>query len=266
MTGFLRERLVLDGGSLWAGGSAGHTLRDGNSWHSTDFDLGASLRAGGFEASLSYERQRTDDWPLMEAAGIFLSDESAANDFQDAILAARYQRGRFTLQASHSWRSGLRQTTARQTAFIWSAEYEMTPRLSLAVGAGHQLADPVRGTPDVQLVSMTVHVTVLPWRPVVPAVGTAAASARIVPAADGAVLIIHVVAADSARVEVAGSFSAWQPVTLRRTPDGWEAQVSLRPGTHRVAVRINGGPWRAPSNLGKLRDEFGGESGIVVIP
>jgi hypothetical protein len=29
---------------------------------------------------------------------------------------------------------------------------------------------------------------------------------------------------------------------------------------------VDGGPWRAPLNLGKVRDEFGGEAGLVVVP
>ena len=266
VSSFVRERLVLEGGSLWAGGSAGHTLRDGSSWHSTDVDFGGSLRSGGFEASVSYNRQRTDDGPLMEAAGIFLTAQSTAYDFEDTGIAAHYERGRLTLDASHAWRTGVRQTFARQTAFAWSVEYVLTPRFSLAVGAGHQLADPLRGTPDVQLISASVRMVVLPWRAAAASRDAATTSARLVPGADGAVLIVHVVAPDSARVEVAGSFSAWQPAMLRRTSDGWEAQVALSSGTHRVAVRINGGPWRAPANLGKVRDEFGGEAGIVVVP
>jgi hypothetical protein len=264
VSSFLRERLVLEGGSLWAGGSAGHTMRDGNSWHSTDVDFGGSLRSGGFEAAVSYDRQRTDDGPLMEAAGILLADQSTVYDFGDASIAAHYERGRLTLDASHTWRSGVRQTSASQTAFAWSIEYALTPRFSLAVGAGHQLADPLRGTPDVQLISASVRLVVLPWRAA--SRDAATTSARLVAGAGGAVLVVHVVAPDSSRVEVAGSFSAWQPAVLRRTTDGWEAQVALPSGTHRVAVRINGGPWRAPANLGKGRDEFGGEAGIIVVP
>lgn len=266
VSGFARERLVLEGGSVWAGGSAGHTMRDGNSVHSTDVDFGGSLRSGGFEASVSYNRQRTDDGPLMAAALIFLNDQSTVFDFEDASIAAHYERGRFSLDASHMWRTGVRQTFARQTAFAWSAVCVLTPRFSLAVGAGHQLADPLRGTPDVQLISASVRMVGLPWGAVVASRDAAMTSARLVPGAAGAVLIVHVVASDSTRVDVAGSFSAWQPVTLRRTTDGWEAQVALPSGTHRVAVRINDGPWRAPANLGKVRDEFGGEAGIVVVP
>jgi hypothetical protein len=263
---YLRERLVLEDGSIWAGGFAGRTVRDGRSWHSTDVDFGGSLRSGGLETSVSFARLRTNDWPLMQASGIFLVSDASAHDIQDAVLAAHYARGPLTLDASHTWRGGLRQTLATQTAFAWSAEFAVTPRFSVAVGGGRQLADPVRGTPDAQLASAVLRMVVLPWRDELAVGGAARASARLVQGPDGLVLVVRVVAADSARVEVAGSFSGWEPVTLRRTSDGWEARVPLLSGSHRVAVRINGGPWRAPANLGKVRDEFGGEAGIVVVP
>ena len=264
VTPYTRERVVLDDGSLWVGGFAGHTLRDGKSWHSTDVEFGGSLRSGGLEAGLAFARLRTDDWPLMQASGIFLQQDAASHDLADWTLTARYERGPLTLDASHTWRNGLRQTVATQAAFIWSAEYELSPRFSVAVGAGRQLADPVRGTPDAQIVSALVRMVLLPWR--VAERSTANATARLIAGTGGGVLIVRVAASDSARVEVAGSFSGWEPVALRRTAEGWEVQIPLRPGTHRVAVRVNGGPWRAPANLGKVRDEFGGESGIVVVP
>jgi len=40
----------------------------------------------------------------------------------------------------------------------------------------------------------------------------------------------------------------------------------LPPGSHRVAVRINGGAWRAPRGLVAVPDDFGGTVGVVVVP
>ncbi len=265
LSAYTRERVVLDNASLWVSGFAGHTLRDDRSWHSTDVAFGGSLRSGGLEAGLSFARLRTNDWPLMQASGIFLQQDAASHDIADWTLAAHYEHGPLTLDASQTWRNGLRQTLATQVAFVWSAEYELSPRFSFAVGAGRQLADPVRGTPDAQVASALIRIVILPWRVAGERIA-ASATARLIAGAAGGVLVVRVAASDSARVEVAGSFSAWEPVALRRTSEGWEAQIPLRPGTHRVAVRINGGPWRAPANLGKIRDEFGGESGIVVVP
>jgi len=47
--------------------------------------------------------------------------------------------------------------------------------------------------------------------------------------------------------------------------DVWEAQIRVPPGRHRLAYRVDGGTWKAPANLGKLK-EFGGEVGLIVVP
>jgi hypothetical protein len=82
---------------------------------------------------------------------------------------------------------------------------------------------------------------------------------------DGTVLIVRIRAPVAARVEVAGSFSGWEPIPLELKGAYWEAQVRVPPGRHRVAYRIDGGAWRAPSGLARLK-EFGGEVGLIVIP
>jgi len=43
-------------------------------------------------------------------------------------------------------------------------------------------------------------------------------------------------------------------------------QLTLPAGAHRIAVRVNGGPWRAPRGLAPVNDDFGGKAGVVVIP
>jgi len=68
-------------------------------------------------------------------------------------------------------------------------------------------------------------------------------------------------------VEVAGDFTDWQPVTLRRTSDNmWESVLHIPSGVHRVNVRIDGGKWIAPVGTARAEDEFGGDVGIVAVP
>jgi hypothetical protein len=40
----------------------------------------------------------------------------------------------------------------------------------------------------------------------------------------------------------------------------------LAPGTHRVLVRVDDGPWRPPTNLPAVDDEMGGRVGLLVVP
>jgi hypothetical protein len=90
--------------------------------------------------------------------------------------------------------------------------------------------------------------------------------ATVTQKSSGALLLVRVVADDSTAVEVAGTFSNWAPVQLARVGDAWEAEIALPPGRHRVAVRINGGPWQAPRGTARVRDDYGGEAGLIVIP
>ena len=70
-----------------------------------------------------------------------------------------------------------------------------------------------------------------------------------------------------AMVEVAGDFTDWQPVALRRAgADTWESWLRIPSGVHRTNVRIDGGRWTAPAGTTRASDEFGGEVGIVAVP
>ena len=91
------------------------------------------------------------------------------------------------------------------------------------------------------------------------------ADLAVVRAEEGSILKVRIRAPVSARVEVAGTFSGWDPLPLTLKDGYWEAEVRVPPGRHRVAYRIDGGPWRAPTQLAKLR-EFGGEVGLLIVP
>jgi hypothetical protein len=266
LSGFVRHRLSYPSGGFWAGTALGETRRDGRSSTSTAVDLGGWVRMLDAELSFSTARLRSSDFPLFEASGIFLSRSAAAHDISDAIAAFHWPVGPFVIDAAHTWRTGLRASWVQQTAFSWSASWAFSDRAAMQVGMGRQLADPLRGTPDAQVASASLRLAILPTRETVVALRTTAHT-RLVPQDVGAVLIVRVTGPDStSHVELAGTFSGWEPVALRRSGDGWEAQVALTPGRHRVAFRVDGGPWRSPANLARVKDDYGGESGLIVVP
>ena len=263
---FARHRLAFASGGFWAGTALGETRRDGLSSTSTAVDIGGWVKMMDAELSLSLARLRSSDFPLFEASGIFLSRSAAAHDISDAIAAFHWTVGPLVIDAAHIWRTGLRASWVQQTAFNWSASWALTERAAVQFGMGRQLADPLRGTPDALMASASLRLAILPTHESVVALRTTART-RLMPQDVGAVLIVHVTGPDStSRVELAGTFSGWEPVALRRRSDGWEAQVALTPGRHRVAFRVDDGPWRAPSNLARMKDDFGGESGLIVVP
>jgi hypothetical protein len=266
-SGYLRERLALDAGGVWAGAAYGGTSRDNLASHSTALDIGAWWRSGDFEATASISRVRSEDGSLLTAAGVFLTDGAAAYDLTDLATELRYEHGALLLDATGTLRNGARATTASQSALYFTAVWTFSPRYSFAVGTGRQLADPVRGVPDMQITSAAIRIALVPARVAGSANSTRGVSfATLTPKSSGALLVVRIVADDSSRVELAGTFSDWKPVPLTRTSEGWEAEIALPPGRHRVAVRINGGPWRAPRGTARMRDEYGGEAGLVVVP
>lgn len=74
-------------------------------------------------------------------------------------------------------------------------------------------------------------------------------------------------AAGASRVEVQGSFTAWEAQPLARLRDGeWGLAFPLPPGLHRFVVRVDGGPWQVPDGAATATDEFLGSSAVVVVP
>jgi hypothetical protein len=116
-SGSLRERLSLDAGGMWAGAALGGTSRDNLASHSTALDIGGWYRAGDFEASASLSRLRSGDHALLEAAGIFLADETATYDLADLTTDVRYEHGPIFVDASGTFRNGVRATATSQAAF-----------------------------------------------------------------------------------------------------------------------------------------------------
>jgi hypothetical protein len=67
-------------------------------------------------------------------------------------------------------------------------------------------------------------------------------------------------------VELAGDFTDWKPVTLARWgPDWWRAVLAIPPGLHRLAIRIDGGEWRAPPGTRPVESEFGGQVAEILV-
>ena len=85
---------------------------------------------------------------------------------------------------------------------------------------------------------------------------------------DGLVrLVLYVAGMSAGGVELAGDFTDWQPLQLRRSTEGmWEAVLAIPSGVHRLNLRIDGGGWIVPAGLTRAADDFGDEVGIMTVP
>lgn len=66
------------------------------------------------------------------------------------------------------------------------------------------------------------------------------------------------------QVELTADFVEWRVLILAPAGNGvWEARVTIPPGSHRVSIRIDGGPWIAPPGLPPVGDDFTGAAGLL---
>ncbi len=277
----LRPHVRLARGGVFAGVQHGWARRDTLRFRASVYDVGAWTWYDRVAAQLTLQRAHTTDWRLLEAAGYWLARSARSYHLQDAALALHVDAGAVQLQGTHAWRSGLGATRGESRGYTVGAAWHITSRWSITAAAGRQLADLTRGLPEARVAALALRHRfagggtadgVLPVRdrvrdPSAVRGGGEVLEAELVRGAAGAVeLVITVRAPEQARVEVAGTFNEWTPVMVPRSGDRFVLRVPLGSGTHRVALRVDGGGWRAPAGLVRVGDGMGGESGLVVVP
>lgn len=264
--GFVRQHVVATNYGAWAGAAVGATNRDGVSSRSTTADIGLWQRWGPVYVSAVAARLQSADWPLLLASGVTRDPDDDVFDLRDAQLTAQLRYGPHDLAVTYTARDGIAGTDASFTAVMWSGTLQVADRVALVAAAGRQLADPLRGLPQAEVITASVRVSFGP-KPLPVLERSLIARATVEPMAlGGGELVVRVFASDSLEVIIAGDFSDWKPVRMVRNEGTWVARVRLPSGKYRVAVQVNGGEWRAPRNLARVRDDFGGEAGLVVIP
>lgn len=145
----------------------------------------------------------------------------------------------------------------------------VTPRVAVVAAFGRQLSDLARGTPDTRFAAVALrfamHNRTRPPTP--PRRSPAITQVRLALVSDSTGQSRLVVAApESDLVELAATFTSWEPVRLVRRGEVWELDRLLPSGVHRIVVRVAGGSWIVPANLPATADDFGGMVGIITVP
>lgn len=159
------------------------------------------------------------------------------------------------------------QSWGSASVVLWFA-----PGAALVLAGGRALQDVSRGVPTSRFVSAAVR---FGRSNAPPTFETRAPSDR--PEMDGGRIDVNV-RGDSLRivtvrlrsaktVELMADFTEWEPVSMSQLPNGdWMIEQVIAPGTHHIAIRMDGGEWVAPPNLPRVTDEFGGEVGLLIVP
>jgi hypothetical protein len=152
------------------------------------------------------------------------------------------------------------------TVTVWRS-----PTQAFLVSVARQLPDFVHGAEASQSVTVGIRLNepspavarVRATRPIVQ-IGEVSA------AADGSEArpcrALRVRAPAASRVEVMGDFTEWEPAELAPAGDVFSARFELSTGSHRLVVRIDGGPWMPAANTPAVDDDFGGRVGLLVVP
>lgn len=215
-------------------------------------------RTGPVELWGGMQRVWTNDGALLAGGVSVLSGPTPTVRYTDAFAGVGARVGRVELSAGGRQRTGLPPARPGVDALRIAGDarvvVRLTSALSLEVSHAQQFADPLRGAPEARVTAMLVRLQRMSRRQTV--TWTAIDG--------GAEVTVRV--KGSAPAEVTGSFADWAPRAMVREGGGYVVRLRLPSGTHRLAIRRGTGAWRAPEGLPRTTDDFGGESGLLVIP
>lgn len=249
---------------LWAGGGAGRAW-NGLRWQGVAVAEGAAWHRRG---QLTLVAGVTPVW---------IGDSLRLVDTEGTI---RVDRGQVELTATGGFRHWSRPGNAAGSSWgSGSGAIWLGPHVAVVVAGGSYPADFAQGLPAASYVSLGLRLatrhsartragtapddgepaygrTAVLHRPPVPnfEVMTRSPTRRS----------FRIRAPDAHQIEVMGDFSQWKPVPLKALDGGWwEVTLPLGPGTYRMNLRVDGGPWLAPPGVLTIEDEFGGVVGLL---
>jgi hypothetical protein len=149
-----------------------------------------------------------------------------------------------------------------EAGFNANVVYPLSATGALTLATARQLPDFVRGADAAELVFIGLR---LSRRAASTPVGNRARPTLQV-IGGGGVRAVRVRASGAQRVEVMADFTGWESVALVPDGDLFSRDFEIPPGTHRVAVRIDGGAWIPAANTPAVDDDLGGRVGLIVVP
>jgi hypothetical protein len=233
-----------------AGGMWGRSVEAGSWWRGMRTLLSASLRREWSAAQLFLGPGRSNVVGTVPVA------------FLEGTAGMQLDVGRTALSFATTVRRDPGAAQATEAGFSATATFRQSESRAVVIGATKQLPDFERGADAVQMITMGIRLN----EPT-PIEARTARSRPIIQVGDDTTgQVLRVRAPGARRVEVMGDFTEWEPFELASTGDVFSRAVSLSSGTHRVVVRLDGGPWLPAANTPAVDDDFGGRVGLLVVP
>ena len=225
----------LDAGAWWAGARTRLTATMLQEWTRAELFTGRFRTGYAGTAAVRY----TEGAVALHAEGDYAALDVSASSRRDADARALFEQGA-------------------------SVEVAYWPRSTVAfvLSAIHQLPDFVRGSDGVDAVSVGMRFGQA--APVIARTSRMLPVVRVLESNGARVLRVH--AAGARTVDVMGDFTEWEPRMLVLSGGVFEGTMVMSSGTHRMLVRIDGGPWRPAANTPAVDDDLGGRVGLLVVP
>ena len=225
------------------------------------------LSAGVSACSLKTMAVTTVADTLADSIAVFDTDTTRERrGWNDAELSLNWGAGRLAFRGV----VGARVLTARQPNELWAqlqGTYVLASDVALIASGGVHPSSAVYGVSRARFMQLGVRIAPNALlKPRLPSGVRPAAAAFEVADADRGRRTLRIRVPSARTVELSGDFTGWKPISLRRGDDDrWEATLSITPGMHRIAIRVDGNAWTPPPGVSSVNDEFQGTVGVIVV-
>jgi len=141
------------------------------------------------------------------------------------------------------------------------AAMQLSSSLVFDARLARSVTDPVLASPGSFGASVGVS-----WRLVSAAHRESVAVAKVARTGNSGRSVVFTVDVEADSVALSGSFTEWQPVSMRKTGHRFTVEMMIQPGTHHYGFLLNGQDWYVPADaLGIVDDGFGRKNATLVI-
>jgi len=274
-SGSLDVSAVRDLGMVTMRGGLQMGMASARVGHATFYrpNFAADIRFGNFTFSPSWQSVAIHDSSL---AVRFVADtinserdttyQARFRDVRDVGFGLKWASGRLSISGHLTQRFGT--GVVAQTWWDGAAALRLTPIVSLTMKSGRIASEPVLGLRGGNYTTLGLRMDILQRAPVrdlpdLPDLADRAVVERLGPES----VRLRFTLPSGVRVAtLVSDLTEWRAVALSRTDDGrWELVLAAKSGVHRVNIRTDDGPWRAPPGLPATDDGFGAMVGLLVI-
>ena len=260
-TGSGRAIWMPGAGGIWVSGAASMARREAGGLPAHAAEAGAwwSWSRGRVSATVVDQRAKAQ---LFAGPLRTVLVGTLPVHYQEGTLAARLEGDATSLELSAGIRRDPDAASVYEPTFALTAAFWQTERRAWTVSLSRLPPDWVRGADAAQWIAVGLRL----YEPR-PATARAARIRPVISVSAGDQQRVVLVRAPGARtVELMADFTDWTPVPLRALGDLFQREMDVASGTHRVVVRLDGGPWRPATNTPAVDDDLGGRVGLLVVP